>query len=674
MPRRSKFVLAALITLSIAGAAPAQAAITTSAVNTPANGFTTSMTTTPPPQITFSGTSNGASGDPAELRCYERADDWTHIASITVGSGGAWSHTAPPGTNPNFFPLSPPCRVRLVAGGDSDLSDNTGPLIAVEQRRTTSAGGIDTDFLLAHTEDRGYVDALSVSSCGLCDMALFDPSTTSRSNWLFFGNAALYDDEASNFPPAPRRSYIQIDGNNAYAPYAATSRFPANGGRPALSASFAIDAPATTRLAGPEPRDMTITTTEPFVRCPSETPFPPTAGSCPSYQATGVTLERTLRISNGGTRVLVTDVWRSTDGGAHQLDLHYDNYQNAPGTTVPVYRFPWVDADFVSRATGAQVGAPPSAPASVFIKSNKAAGDNDPDWPVGSITFGAAPDGFVFGAQSDSDFIARFARTVPAGGTTAILQEYNMARTLADVQASASAAEDQMSPPTVAITSPADASTVTSPALTLTGTAADNKGVTLKVDGQTVAVAADGTWSAPKQLALGANTFKAVATDAAGNVAQAQVTVAYKDVAAPGLGRLSATRRTFAVGTAPTAISARAAKKKAKATKKGTTFAFTLTEAATASLRIEAIKAGRRKGKKCAKPTRKLRKHKACKRYVAAGVLQRKSAAGANRVAFSGRVGKRKLKPGRYRLTVTAVDPSGNVSKKATLTFRIVRR
>jgi len=42
--------------------------------------------------------------------------------------------------------------------------------------------------------------------------------------------------------------------------------------------------------------------------------------------------------------------------------------------------------------------------------------------------------------------------------------------------------------------------------------------------------------------------------------------------------------------------------------------------------------------------------------------------------AFSGRIGKRALKPGSYRASLTAKDPAGNASKVKRLGFRIVRR
>ena len=54
------------------------------------------------------------------------------------------------------------------------------------------------------------------------------------------------------------------------------------------------------------------------------------------------------------------------------------------------------------------------------------------------------------------------------------------------------------------------------------------------------------------------------------------------------------------------------------------------------------------------------------------GSLKRPATSGRNRVAFSGMLGGRALKPGGYTLTATATDAAGNVSRVATATFQIV--
>ncbi|MBI2691618.1 MAG: hypothetical protein HYX29_06730 [Solirubrobacterales bacterium] len=47
--------------------------------------------------------------------------------------------------------------------------------------------------------------------------------------------------------------------------------------------------------------------------------------------------------------------------------------------------------------------------------------------------------------------------------------------------------------------------------------------------------------------------------------------------------------------------------------------------------------------------------------------------AGANKVAFSGRIDKTKLKVGKYRFLITAQDAKGNVSAPTKKSFMIVK-
>ena len=55
-----------------------------------------------------------------------------------------------------------------------------------------------------------------------------------------------------------------------------------------------------------------------------------------------------------------------------------------------------------------------------------------------------------------------------------------------------------------------------------------------------------------------------------------------------------------------------------------------------------------------------------------AGKLVRTGKKGANRLKFSGRIGRRALKRGRYRAVITATDAAGNRSAPRRVKFRIV--
>jgi Tol biopolymer transport system component len=113
---------------------------------------------------------------------------------------------------------------------------------------------------------------------------------------------------------------------------------------------------------------------------------------------------------------------------------------------------------------------------------------------------------------------------------------------------------------------------------------------------------------------------------------------------APVVSRLSLSRTRFAVGRARTAQAARL--------RTGTVVRFSLDRAATVKLTIQRRSGGR---------------------WVRAGVLRRSAGAGANRVRFSGRIGRRALRPGRHRIVARAHDSAGRTSAPRRARFRIAR-
>ncbi len=142
---------------------------------------------------------------------------------------------------------------------------------------------------------------------------------------------------------------------------------------------------------------------------------------------------------------------------------------------------------------------------------------------------------------------------------------------------------------------------------------------------------------------------------------------------APVVSGFGLTNNPFVVGGS-TPIFGTAAAKNTKKHKLGTTLRYTLSEAATVRIVITQARSGRRRGKRCVAPTRSLRRARKCTRTLTRGTLTRTSHQGKNRVAFSGRIGSRKLAPGRYQATLTATDPAKITSKPRTITFMIVRR
>jgi hypothetical protein len=138
----------------------------------------------------------------------------------------------------------------------------------------------------------------------------------------------------------------------------------------------------------------------------------------------------------------------------------------------------------------------------------------------------------------------------------------------------------------------------------------------------------------------------------------------------PSLATLSSLAETNSIFAVATPLSGQAAIKRHP---KGTTFSFRLDQQATVKLAIQAAVRGRRVGRSCKRESRKLRKRPRCTRVLTVATLTRSGHTGLNKVAFSGRVGGKALKPGHYRARFTAVNVAG-ASPIRTLTFTIVNR
>jgi hypothetical protein len=141
---------------------------------------------------------------------------------------------------------------------------------------------------------------------------------------------------------------------------------------------------------------------------------------------------------------------------------------------------------------------------------------------------------------------------------------------------------------------------------------------------------------------------------------------------APTLSSLGQTNKTWREGTALARLSSTRAKGRKKLPV-GTTFSFRLDQAARVAFTFTKPAPGRKAGKRCVAQTPKNKHKRRCKRTVIAGALTFSAHAGLNKVRFQGLISRRKkLKPGSYRLLVTATA-AGKRSRTGTLSFTIVR-
>jgi virginiamycin B lyase len=125
----------------------------------------------------------------------------------------------------------------------------------------------------------------------------------------------------------------------------------------------------------------------------------------------------------------------------------------------------------------------------------------------------------------------------------------------------------------------------------------------------------------------------------------------------------------FRVGASATAVSA-AAKKRRGAV--GTTISYLLTKDATATLTFEQAVQGRKRASDCVRITRRNRNGKKCTRFVPKGQITRTGSQGQDAVPFSGRIGNRALRPGRYRVGVAGTDAQGRSGLFQYATFVIL--
>jgi hypothetical protein len=131
-----------------------------------------------------------------------------------------------------------------------------------------------------------------------------------------------------------------------------------------------------------------------------------------------------------------------------------------------------------------------------------------------------------------------------------------------------------------------------------------------------------------------------------------------KDTKSPALSQFGLSRTAFSAAKRGPSLTAAV----------GTRVSYRLSEPATTRFTVERAAKGRRKGKRCLRKG----KGKRCTRYVKLkGSFTHTGAIGRNSFKFTGRLRKRALRRGRYRLVAVATDGAKNRSKPVRRKFRI---
>ncbi len=537
-PARGAILAGVLVLLALIGGpvATASAAVESSRITSPSNPTYALFDETAPPlqhAFTVSGTTTGSGN--IDVRCYYGVgpNEYSTFAENVTPTANAFS------VEVNTEALrTGPCVLRAVPAGNTEPHPPgsaaeeagdpfQGPHIAGSAFELFESNGNFADYAFELSTLSSYFDIEAAGECGLYSH-LFAPNTLARSESLFYCNGALYK-EAPVAEGAATRPELQVDGTDAYDPTGAgrvEEEFKATlPGAPQLKVSKEFTAAGGLG---------TVHETDPIVRCaPEPAVYPPTTASCKEFVSTGVQLERVWQTSHADQVALMTDNWSSTNGAAHTLNALYDQSFYANEKEGGAYRFPGTSG-FTATAGGQLVGLPKGASA-IYYKENAAtesAGDGK--HPLGAIVYDRVPGeplSFAAGSHEKSknysEFEMPYQATVPASGTYTLRMAFVQAFALAEVEALADEALAGLLP-SLTIASPASGTTVSSPNVTVSGTASDTGALSsLAVGGHAVAVGAHGEWSTSVALAAGANTITAVATDQAGLTASRSIAVTY---------------------------------------------------------------------------------------------------------------------------------------------------
>jgi hypothetical protein len=175
----------------------------------------------------------------------------------------------------------------------------------------------------------------------------------------------------------------------------------------------------------------------------------------------------------------------------------------------------------------------------------------------------------------------------------------------------------------------------------------------------------------------GSHTATASVTDSVGQHATGYATTVVvppagppADTTPPRISGMALSHPRFQIGRQATPVAAR----RGGAMPTGTSFRFSLSEAAAVRIALERRLSGVRRRGRCrvASQTARARGAKRCSLYRAVGELRRLGVSGRNGVAFSGRLGAKALPAGSYRAALSATDAVGNTSRARALTFSIV--
>jgi len=536
--RLALLLIAASLLLTGALASAAEAVVTGSSITStspggPILGLIARPLEAPATQtLSVTGTSNGVEAESVELGCFYKGEEGTlketvleelngSAAVLKLESNGSFTTTGLASQVAlRSLPPDQPCTLRAVPVGTLP----TEPVAAFKGSEVGSAGFLTkgaeatklTDDELSTTTLQGFWAWQSAGSCGPSSN-VFEPSSFQRAAPPIFQCAATLSETTALKEPS-----IVVDGHNGYAVAAASTIHAGAVGQPFLE--LTPPTPTFEQATGA----LSQTETEPIVRCENagaeavDVPEP-TSTECFQFASTGVELVRTVTTGEGGLHATVTDELKSTEASIpHTITMRYSEQQ---GGIESDYKFPG-ESTFKPYNSGESPPSSSSAPETLYFQADaKAANPESPhENPRGTITLSAAPTVVKFAGPNAFELVYSN-QTVPTLGALVLVQVLSQALTQLGVEQLTNAAE---AGPTLNVSSPANGTTVSTPSVQISGTAAGPLGIaSVTVNGSAISVSAGGTWSTSVPLSSGANTISAVATDNAGKTTSRSITVTY---------------------------------------------------------------------------------------------------------------------------------------------------
>ena len=462
-----------------------------------------------------------------DIYCYAAnvgAVNPTAVVTNVPVTSGSFSGTA------HFTNLYGPCRLRALPSGSPTtgyVASFAGPIVVSYGSSTEKDGGTLYGYQAASAGNDGVVIVSDAGQYGVYALLSVIPPADHLGPLSNIGNFALRSGNVTA-SGTPTQSSIRVDGHNAYLPFGVKDFLRGTQGLTLTQSSLTLS-----QAYAPN-GDATLTESAPLMRCTGDNTYPPTSGSCPALEPTGVKLVRISHFFRDGHQVRVRDSFVSTDGAKHALKLQYLAAVEPQSSGAPGFIFPKHGSSFrLGRPNHTLTGFGAGA-ASVLERSDFYATADDPAADTSAVTWSRPPSSIIVAGSGGYLNGMNYTLPVPAHGRGYLGFAVSERLATADVKPLAKLAErDMMVAPK--ITAPSNGGTVHGKKTTVTGRlslGANGLPTSVKVNGHvakiTVKSAKSAIFSATFNESFGKHQIKVVATDAGGNVRSAAIRVTNK--------------------------------------------------------------------------------------------------------------------------------------------------